>query len=154
VNVRPFFIAHAEPPELIQPCEGSFHHPAPSPQSAAVFGVALCKKRNDASVTQTLPDRLGVIATVATHAIRSATRTTSFSLESWDGVNQRECLLRIITIGPGELDGQRNSVSVANHMTLAAELGPIGRITARLLPPKTARIELPSTTARDQSISP
>src|SRR5215471_19348100 len=37
-------------------------------------------------------------------------------------------------------------------MTLAPELGPIGRIGASLLPPKTARTELPSTTARDQSI--
>jgi hypothetical protein len=52
-----------------------------------------------------------------------------------------------------ELNGQRNSVSVANHMALAAQLGTICRIGARLLPPKSARTELPSTTARDQSMA-
>jgi len=65
VNVRPLFVSNPQPPELIQPSEGPFDHPAPSPQSAAMLGVALRKKRDDASVTQTLPDRLSVITTVA-----------------------------------------------------------------------------------------
>jgi hypothetical protein len=56
VSVCPLFVAHPQSPELIQPSEGPFDHPAPSPQSAAVFGVALRKKRDDASVTQTLLD--------------------------------------------------------------------------------------------------
>jgi hypothetical protein len=50
------------------------------------------------------------------------------------------------------LNCQRNAVTVADQMTLAAGLGPIGRIGTGLLPPKTALIELLSTTARDQSI--
>ena len=154
MNVRPLFVANAQPSELIQPGERPLHDPAPSPQSAAMLGVALRKKGDDASVTKTFPDRFGVITTVAAHTIRSATRTTPLSLKSWDGINQRECLLRVVAISTGELNGQRNSVSVANHMALAAQLGPIGRIRARLLPPKTARTELPSTTARDQSICP
>jgi hypothetical protein len=153
VNVRPLFVSNPQPPELIQPSEGPFDYPAPSPQSASVFGVALRERRHNAAGTQTLPDRLNVIATVAQYAIRTMPWASPLSLQAWDGVNQCEGLLRVVAVGSGELDGQRNSVSVANHMTLAAELGPIGRITARLLPPKTARIELPSTTARDQSIS-
>ena len=76
------------------------------------------------------------------------------SLQSWDGINQCEGLLRVIAIGPRELNGQRNSASIADQMALAAQLGPIGWIRSRLVPPKTARIELPSMTARDQSISP
>jgi ribosomal protein L34E len=55
-------------------------------------------------------------------------------------------------IGPGELNGERNSAPVADQMTLAARLSPVGRIGTRLRPPKTARTELRSTTARDQSI--
>lgn len=154
MKIRPFFVAQAESPELIQPGEGSLHHPSSLAQATAVFGIALCKKRENASVTQTAPDRLRVITAIAAHTIRSATRPTPVSLKSWDGVNQRECLLRVVAISPGKLNGQRNSLSVANHMALAAQLGPIGRIRARLLPPKTARTELPSTTARDQSICP
>src|SRR5438445_1157511 len=61
----PVFVAHPQPPELIQPSEGRFDHPSPSPQSAAMFGVALRKKRDDVAGTQTSPDCLGVITTVA-----------------------------------------------------------------------------------------
>jgi hypothetical protein len=75
-------------------------------------------------------------------------------LQAWDSIDQGEGLLGIVTIGSGQLNSERNPATVANQMTLAAQLGPVSRIRPRLRPPKTARIELPSTTARDQSISP
>ena len=81
-------------------------------------------------------------------------RASALSLQEWDGVDQCEGLLRIVTIGSGHLNGERNSPSVADQMALAAQLGPVNGVRSRLQPPKTARIELPSTTARDQSISP
>ena len=56
MTVSSLFVAHAQSPELIQPSEGTFDHPPPSPQSAAMLGVALRKKRDDASVTQTFPN--------------------------------------------------------------------------------------------------
>ena len=46
MNVRPLFIAHPQSPELIQPSESPFDHP--SPQSAAVLGVALVELVHDA----------------------------------------------------------------------------------------------------------
>jgi hypothetical protein len=155
MDLCPLLVAHAQSPELVQPSEGPFDDPAPSPQSAAMFGIALRKKRDDVSVTQTLPDRLRVITTVAQYAIRTMPWASPLSLQSWDGINQWEGLSRVIAIGPRELNRQRNSASIANQMALAAaQLGPVGGIRSRLQPPKTARIELPSTTARDQSISP
>ncbi len=78
--------------------------------------------------------------------------TPSLSLQVRDCLNQCECLLRVVTVGSGKLNSQWNSIAVTNQMTLAAEFGPIGGIRARLLPPKTARTEQLSTTARDQSI--
>ncbi len=42
------------------------------------------------------------------------------------GINERECLLRVVTIGPCEMNRQRDSLSVANQTTLAAQLGPVG----------------------------
>jgi hypothetical protein len=67
----PAFVTHAHSPELIQPSEGPFDHPSPSPPSAAMFGVALCKKRDDVAGTQTLADCLSVITTVPEYAIRT-----------------------------------------------------------------------------------
>lgn len=85
---------------------------------------------------------------------RTTAWTSSLSLQWRYGINQCERLLRVIAVCTGELDSQRNSVSVANQVTLAAELGSVSGIRPRLLPPKTARIELLSTIARDQSIFP
>ena len=70
--------------------------------------------------TQTLPDRLGIIATVAQDAIRTMARMASLSLQGWDGINYCECLLRVITICPSELDCQRNAPTITDQMTLAA----------------------------------
>ncbi len=93
MKVWPFFVAHAQPPELVQPSERPFDHPSPSPQSAAVRCVALCKKRDDASFTQALPDRLRVITAVAAHTIRTMARSSALSLQTRDCINQREGLL-------------------------------------------------------------
>ena len=65
MNVSPFFIANAQPPELIEPCEGSLHNPAPSAQSTAVLGVALREPGYDVAGAQTSPDGFGVITAVA-----------------------------------------------------------------------------------------
>jgi hypothetical protein len=81
-------------------------------------------------------------------------RSSLLTLQQWDGINQCERLLRVVTIRSRELDYLGNSASVANQMTLAAELCSVGGVGACLSPPKTARKELPSTTARDQSILP
>ena len=80
MNVRPLLIANAQPPEPIQPSERSFHHPSPSTQSTAVFGVALGKKRDDASITQTMADRFGIVTTVAEQAVRTMARSSPLSL--------------------------------------------------------------------------
>jgi hypothetical protein len=50
---------------MIQPGEGPLDQPSPLAQPAAMFSVALCEPRHDAAGTQTLPDYLSVITTVA-----------------------------------------------------------------------------------------
>ena len=93
MNVRPLFVSNPQPPELIQPSEGPFDHSAPSPESAAMFGVALSKKRDDMAGTQTSPDCLGVVTKVAQYAVRTMPWMSPLSLQAWDGINQCERLL-------------------------------------------------------------
>jgi hypothetical protein len=80
VNVGALFVANTQAPELIYPGEGPFNDPPPSAQPAAVVGVALCKKRDDASVTQTMADRFGIVTTVAVQAVRTTARSAPLSL--------------------------------------------------------------------------
>jgi hypothetical protein len=93
MDVCPLFIANTQATKLIQPGEGSFHYPAPSAQSAAMFSVAPREPRHDVAGTQTLPDCLRVITTVTQHAIRTVARMSALSLQGWDGINQCEGLL-------------------------------------------------------------
>src|SRR5260370_34767950 len=69
-------------------------------------------------------------------------------------MNRYEGLLRIVAVGSRELDDERNTTTVADQMALASQLGSVSRVRSGLRPPKTARTELPSTTALDQSIRP
>ena len=85
-------------------------------------------------------------------AYASRSGATREIAERWNGVNECESLLRVVTICAAELNCQRNAATIADQGSFATELRPIGRIGAGFLPPKTALIELPSTTARDQSI--
>ena len=65
MDVGSLLIANTQAAKLIKPSEGPFHHPSPSAQPTAMFGVALGEPRNDVATTQTLPDCLRVITTVA-----------------------------------------------------------------------------------------
>jgi hypothetical protein len=65
MDVGSFLITDAQPPKLVEPSERPLDHPTPSAQSAAVFSVALGEPRQYAAGTQTSPDCLSVITTVA-----------------------------------------------------------------------------------------
>ena len=59
-----------------------------------------------------------------------------------------------MTVRSGQFDPQGNAMTIANQVALTATLSPICRIWPSQQPPKTARTEQQSTTARDQSIWP
>jgi hypothetical protein len=65
MNVGSFLITDAQSAKLIEPSERPLDDPAPSAQSAAVFGVAFGEPRHDVAHTQTLPDCFRIITTVA-----------------------------------------------------------------------------------------
>jgi hypothetical protein len=58
-----------------------------------------------------------------------------------------------VTVRSGQFDRQGNAVTIANQVAITAPLSPICRIWPRQQPPKTARTEQLSATARDESIS-
>jgi hypothetical protein len=78
--------------------------------------------------------------------------TPPYALQRRDGIHERECFLRVVTVGTGEVKGEWNAAAIADQVTFGTRFCPIGRIGTGLLPPKTALIELASITARDQSI--
>lgn len=95
---------------------------------------------------------LGVVSTVSLHLKRSLSRPAMLSLQRRNSIHKIKCLSYIMGIGPGESDRKRYPLSIGYDMVLAARLRPVGWIGTRLLPPKTARTDALSKTARLQSI--
>ncbi len=65
MDIHLLLVANAQSAELVEPGKTPLDDPAPSSQSAAMLGVALGKQGQDVAATQTLPDRLRVITTLA-----------------------------------------------------------------------------------------
>ena len=74
--------------------------------------LGLTQRRNHGRLLQSQDDAVSVPALPA----------------SWDGVNQCKRLLLVITAIPSELNGQRNSPSVAGQMTFATRLRVAGKM--------------------------
>jgi hypothetical protein len=74
--------------------------------------------------------RLGIVRSISLKLIWSATRSAALPFDAWNPVEQREQLGHIMTVGPGQGDGQGDPVGVGEQMVLAAQFAPIRGIWA------------------------
>jgi len=152
MDVRPPFVSDAQPAVLMQPRQRPFDDPPVYTQPAAVFGASLRKNGLDASTAKELPVRFGIIRSIPLHRVGLVAGVASASRDSRNRIDQRNQLSDIVTVRPGQSGGQRDAVGVADHVMFAPQFPSIRWIRPRLRPPKTARTDELSTTARDQSI--
>ena len=152
MHVGALLVPHPKAAKLVEPGEGSFDNPSPFPQSTAVFCISLCQEGPDPARPQTVADCLRIVSAIAYETVGSTAWTSTLALQRRDSINEYHGLSGVMAIGAGQLDCKRNSSAIADKMTLTAPLGSISGIRACLRPPKTARTEQLSTTARDQSI--
>ena len=152
MDVGPLFVANTQPPDLIQAGDvrstTQRHRPKPLPRSVfriASKGMMWRARRPWRIVSASYP------RSPNTQSGRWRGRPRSPCRGGMASTSARACCepFRLAAVS-----WMRNTLTVANQMTLAAKLGSIGGVGTRLKPPKTARTELPSTTARDQSICP
>jgi hypothetical protein len=94
----------------------------------------------------------GVIGPVGIEAVGALNSTAGFASNRWDGLHQRDQLSHVVPVGARQLARQWSTVRIGDDVMLAAFLASVGRVRTRLGPPKTARTEELSTTARDKSI--
>jgi hypothetical protein len=151
MDVSAALIAHPQAAELMEPGERAFHDPAVDPQTTPVGGTPFSQHRFNPASPQGLTMGLRIIPAVTLHAVRFAAGTTDLAAHGGNRRHQREELGDIVAIGAGERSGQGEPVRVGDYMMFTARFAPIGRVGAGLGPPKTARTEALSTTARDQS---
>ena len=135
---------------MMKPTVRALDYPAEDAQPAAVFRVALGQHRSNVAPSQALPVRLRIIRPVTLNPPRPPSSAAPGTYVG-DRIDQRDQLRYVVGIGARERSCQRNAVGVGQHMMLGAGFAAIRGIWAGLRPPKTARTDVLSTTARDQS---
>ena len=139
---------------MIQPSKSPLYYPAVNSQSASVLGISFRENRLNVSLTRFISNPRSVVCSVSLKPLGTKTWSASPALYRRYRVKKVNRFLRIVKVRTGELKRQRHTLSVSNQMALAARLGFICGIGTGLIPPKTARTEEESITARDQSILP
>lgn len=136
----------------MNPTQSSLNYPPVDTKTAAIGFSAFCDDRVDVSASQFNLQWARMVPSVSLQLKWSLTRPAPLALQGRDGIDQSECLGDVVDVGCGQSGRKRYPLSVGYNMVLATRLGPVRGIGTRLLPPKTARTDALSTTARLQSI--
>ena len=152
MNIITAFITNSQSAKLMQPGKRSLDHPAENSQPAAVFRSALCQKRIYTQLTQCISMGLAVVSSVTQNTIRSFPRTTYLARNRRNRLNQRQKLSYVMAVGSGDFHCERDTICVGDKVMFRPQFPSIRCIRACFCPPKTARTEAESTTAREKSI--
>lgn len=138
----------------MQPGDRPLDNPPRAAEAAAVRGAAFRELRGNAAREELIPMRLRVVAAVALDQVRFPNRPTASSLQRGHRVDQRQQLRHVVAVGRGQPRDERNPVRVGENMMFRPGLAAIGRVRSSFFPPRNARSEELSTTARARSIWP
>lgn len=93
-----------------------------------------------------------VVTSVSEDAARTAQRPSALAADRHDGLNQRNELGDVVTIGASQDCRDGRSVGIGGEVVLGSGARSIGGVRTSFSPAPTARIEDESTTTREKSI--
>lgn len=152
MNIITSFIANSQSAKLMQPGQRSLNYPAINTQSAAIFSSAFCQHRFNTQYTEQTAMLLRIISSITKDAVRTMSRMAGLACYRRDGFHQGYKLRNIVAVCRSELYRKWYSVGISNYMVLRAGFASIRGIRACFDPPKTARTDAESATAREKSI--
>lgn len=79
MNRRQSFITHAQPPEMVQPGDGAFDHPAGLAQIAAALGSASGNLMQDAALLQPQAVSTAVVGAISLNTLGVFQRPSAFA---------------------------------------------------------------------------
>ena len=153
MNVGSSVVSNPQAPELVQPTDRPFHHPAEDAQAAAVFGVPLGNRRVDPSLGQLFPVRVGVIRTVSEQFLWASCGVPDFASDGRDRIHQWDQLRHVVAVGARDPNGKRNALRIRDEVMLRPVFPAIHGAGTGTFAPPTARTWLESTTAAERSIA-
>jgi hypothetical protein len=154
VHLAAPLVADKQPLELVQVGEGAFDDPSDPAEAGAVLGLAAGNHGTNASLAEESAVLVVVVASVADELVRAAPRSPDPAAHVGHGVEQRDQLRDVVTVAAGQRPGKRRPVRVDEEVVLGAATATVDRARPRFGAPFFACTWLPSTIARDHSISP
>ena len=152
MNIRTSLVTNSQPPKLVQPGKSTFYHPASFAQAATISSSSFGQQCFYFQKSQGKPMWLRIIAAITLDNIRSFSWSSSLAFYWWNCLNQRKKLSNIMAICTGKFYCKRDTIAVSYYMVLTAVFASIRGVWSGFLPPKTARTDAESTTAREKSI--
>jgi hypothetical protein len=154
VNRRPSLVAHRQAAKAVKPRERPLDDPSRAAEATPVTAVPIGQQRRNAPVAQLLAVSLRVVAPVTLDDVRFATGSARTTADRGHRIHEGDQLRDVGPIGRGQRRDERNPVGVGKNMMLRPGLAAIGRVRSSFFPPRSARSEALSTTARARSSRP
>jgi len=151
VNTRSTFVAHVETAKSVEPSQRALHDPPRAAEAAAVRRPALRQLGVDPASMQRIAMGLRIVSPVALDQAGFAPGPTGAAAQRRNGVDQGQQLGDVVPVGTGEHRRQRDPARLGENVMFRSRLTAIGWVRSSFFPPRSARTEALSTTARARS---
>ena len=148
------FVPQIESTKSMEPGQRAFDDPARASQSAAVRTAAFRQLAGDPTSLEFVAMRLRVVPAVALHESWLPQRPTRAAAQHRNAIDEWQQLGHVVPVRRREARDDRNPVRVGKNMMFRPGLTAIGRVRSSFFPPRSARSEALSTTARARSSRP
>jgi N-6 DNA methylase len=151
VNTRPTFVAHVEPAKSVKPGQRALHDPPRAAEAAAVRRPALRELRVDPASMRLIAMRLRIVSPVALDQAGFAPGPPGAAAQRRNGVDEGQQLGDVVPVRTREQRRQRDPTRFGENVMFRPRLTAIGWVRSSFFPPRSARTEALSTTARARS---
>src|SRR6187402_1950311 len=154
MSVDAAFEANAQLAEGGKPGVGSFDDPTVTPEAIVALNAFASDAAFDAPAPEMLPATGDVIGLVCMQFAGPAPWSAALARHGRQGIDQLLEDHRVVSVGPGHAEHQRDALAVRDEVALAAELAAVCRVGARVRAPRGLGTLAPSTLTRLKSSRP
>lgn len=151
------FVTEFQTAEVSEPAERPLDDISRLSQTAAVRALGATvggQLRLDSPLTHLADDRGRTIGRIPLKDLGFSTRSSASAGNGGNFVEQCHGALPIRLIGGANFDHQGCTPSIRNYVPFTALFRPVRRVGTSVVPPKTARIDALSMTARESRMAP
>ncbi len=119
-----------------QPRMRALDHPAVAPEPVIAFDASAGDAILDASAPEVRAAARIVVALVGMQFVGPSQWPVALAAHRWQSINQFFENHRIMAVGPGDAERQRDALAIRNEVALAAELAPVRGVGACVRAPR------------------